>query len=168
MPGAKFPYGKPVKLLADYQGYPDGRLILFEIWRQRNGKEEKVFEVYGVTKGGKGVGTWNPEPPQVKERKKGMPLEEKTKSIPVDEKFYFIAKIDDKQVKSEDFSFTYPLCIFLKDEAGNPVNDAECTVTFSDGSSKKGTLKNGYVRFEEAPPGKFTIKLKEHEFVFQK
>jgi len=77
MSATKMPYGRPVKLLIDFQGFPDGRLMQFEIWRKKGGKEEKVSEVYGVTKGGKGIGQWIPQPPQVKEHKEVLPLEEK-------------------------------------------------------------------------------------------
>jgi len=166
MSTTKVPYGRPVKLLIDFQGFPDGRLVQFEIWRRKGQKEEKVSEVYGVTKGGKGIGWWTPQPPQVKERKEIMPLEKEIQESVEEEKHYFVAKIDDKQVKSGDLSFTYPLTIYLKDESDNPVDGAECTITFSDGSSKKGVFKNGYAKFEEAPPGKFKIKLEEYEFVF--
>jgi hypothetical protein len=163
----KFPYGKPVKLLVDYQGYPDGRLVQFEIWRKKGGKEEKVCEVYGVTKGGKGVGLWTPQPPQVEVRKEVLPLEKKITSPAEEQKYYFIAKIDDKETKSGDLGFVYPLDVYLEDETGNPVNGAECTVTFSDGSKKKGVLRNGHVKFEEAPPGKFKLELEQYDFVFE-
>jgi hypothetical protein len=109
----KYPSGKPVKLLADLQGFPDGRLMLFEIWRRSEGKEEKVGEVYGVTKHGKGVGTWYPafeKPSGTKHLKKNA------QETSEEEKFYFIAKIDDQEAKSGDIVFEYPLDSFLVDQ----------------------------------------------------
>jgi len=158
----KVPYGKPVKFLVDYQGYPDGRLIVFEIWRQKSGREEKIGEVNGVTKDGKGTGFWIPE---FKERKEVLPLQ---KQVPEEgiEKYYFKANIDDKSVKSTDFVFTYPLQILLKGKGGEPINGAKCTLTFfSDKSQIKTVSKDGYVSVADAPSGKFKIELEEYEFV---
>ena len=162
MSATKVPYGRPVKLLVDYQGFPDGRLVQFEIWRRKGQKEEKVSEVYGVTKEGKGVGRWIPRI----ERKEVLPLEEKISQLVEEEKYYFIAKIDNKEVKSGDIIFTYPLDIYLEDEDGDPLDGAKYTVTFSDGSKEKGVFENGHARFTDAPPGKFTIELEEYEFIF--
>jgi hypothetical protein len=163
MSATKVPYGKPVKLLADYQGYPDGRLVQFKIWRKKGGEEKEISAVYGVTKGGKGIGRWIPQV----ERKEILPLEEKISQPVEEEKYYFIAKIDDKEVKSEDFVFTYSLEVYLEDEDGVPIDDIEFTVKFSDGSKEEGIFRDGRVRFEDAPPGKFTLELEYYEFVFK-
>ena len=157
----KLPYGKPVKLLIDFQGFPDGRLVLFEIWRRKGQKEEKISEVYGVTKGGKGIGRWIPKI----ERKEHLPLEEKINQQVEEEKYYFIAKIDDKEIKSEDMIFAYPLDIYLEDEEGRPIDGADYTVTLSDGSKKEGVFKNGHAKFTDAPSGKFKIEFEEFDFV---
>jgi hypothetical protein len=157
----KFPYGKPVKLLVDMQGYPDGRLMQFEIWRLEGQSEEKIAEVYGVTKGQKGIGMWNPH---FRERKEVLPLQEQISQQPEESKYYFIAKIDDKEIKSEDFTFTYLLDIYLEDEAGNPVNGAKFTITFSDESKAQGEFKSGHAKVDNAPPGKFRLELEEYEF----
>jgi hypothetical protein len=159
----KLPYGKPVKLLVDYQGYPDGRLVLFEIWRKKGGKEEKLCEVYGVTKGGKGLGWWNP---QLEERKEVLPLKREIIERVEDEKFYFIAKIDEKEVKSGNLSFTFPLEIFLEDIYGKAVDGAKCKITFADGSVEGSVLKKGSVEFAKAPCGKFKLELEGYTFVF--
>ena len=163
MSATKLPYGKPVKLLVDFQGFPDGRLVLFEIYRKKGGNEEKATEVYGVTKGGKGVGRWVP----LVKRKAVAPLEEKTSEQAQEEKYYFIAKIDKQETKSGDMVFTYPISINLKDETGKPLDGAECTITFSDGSEEKGVFKNGQVKFQNAVSGKFKLKLEEYDFVFE-
>jgi hypothetical protein len=163
MPATKIPYGKPVKLLVDFQGFPDGRLVLFEIWRKKGGKEEKVTEVYGVTKGGKGVGRWVP----VIKRKEVALLEEKASEQAEEEKYYFIAKIDKQESKSRDTVFTFPIAIYLADEAGKPLDGAKCTITFSDGTEEKGVFKNGQVKFQNAVSGKFKLELEDYDFVFK-
>jgi len=151
-----------VKLLVDLEGYQDGRLVQFEIWQRIGEAEEKLAEVNGVTKGGKGIGRWIP---QVK-RKEDLPLEEEINEEVKDESYYFIAKIDEQEVKSEDFVFTYALEIFLEDEWGEPIDGAEYTIKFSDGTEKKGSVKNGKVNFQNAPGGEFEIELKDYEFLF--
>ena len=163
MSAAKVPYGKPVKLLVDYEGYPDGRLVLFEIWRKKGGSEEKVTKVYGVTKGGEGIGYWTPQ----LERKKILPLQKKVSEQVAEEKYYFIAKIDDQEAKSEEMMFTFPLDIYLKDTDRKPLDGAKFTITFKDGSKKEGVFKDGHARLEEAPPGKFKLELKDYEFVLE-
>jgi len=164
MSETKLPYGKPVKLLIDYQGFSDGRLVLFEIWRKKGGKEDRVTEVYGGTKGGKGIGRWIP----LIERKEVLPLQEKISEQVEKEKYYFIAKIDDQEVKSGDMVFTYPLDISLKDTDKKVVHGAKCTITFvADGTKKEGEVRNGHVKFKDAPAGKFNIELKGYEFVFE-
>jgi hypothetical protein len=157
----KLPYGKPVKLLIDFQGFPDGRLVLFEIWRRKGQKEEKVSEVYGVTKGGKGIGRWIPKV----ERKEVLSLEETVSEKVEEEEYYFIAKIDEKEVKSGFMVFTFPLDIYLEAKDGKPVDGVKYKITFSDGSTKKGLFRNGHAKLEEVPPGKFRIELEEYEFV---
>jgi len=164
MSATKVPYGRPVKLLIDFQGFPDGRLVQFEIWRRKGQKEEKVSEVYGVTKGGKGIGQWTP---QLQERKEALPIAKTATQQTQQEKYFFIAKIDDKEAKSPDMEFVYPLDIFLQDTSGKPIDGVECSITFSNGSKKKAVFKNGHIKFEDAPPGKFKIELEKFEFVFE-
>lgn len=163
MSTTKVPYGRPVKLLIDFQGFPDGRLVQFEIWRRKDGKEEKFSEVYGVTKRGNGIGWWIP---RLEERKVALPLEEEIKETVGEEKYYFLAKIDDKEVKSGDFQFTHILEIYLEDEEGKAIDGVEYTITFSDGSKKKGVITNGRAKIAEALSGKFKLELKGYEFVF--
>jgi hypothetical protein len=164
MSATKMPYGRPVKLLIDYQGFPDGRLVQFEIWRRKGEKEEKMSEVYGVTKGGKGIGQWNP---LLEERKGVLPLREKIQEPVEEEKYFFIARIDDKEAKSEDMMFAYPLHIYLKDLDGKRVDGAKYTISFSDGTKTRGLTKNGYIKLQSAPPGKFELELEAYEFIFE-
>ena len=84
-----------------------------------------------------------------------------------EEKYYFIGKIDKNEVNSEDLVFTYPLEVYLEDEERVPIDDAECTVTFSDGSKEKAVVKSGRAKFKEAPIGIFKIEVESYEFVFK-
>lgn len=165
MASNKYPYGKPVKLLIDLQGFPDGRLLLFEIWRKQGSKEEKIAEVNGVTRGGKGIGEWNP---QTKGGKEALPLVQKVQDPISTETYYFICKIDDKEVKSEDFEFTFELDVYVvdADAEDKPLNDVDFTITLSDGTKKTGTLTKGHAKIQNAPFGKFQIELDGYDFIF--
>lgn len=48
--------------------------------------------------------------------------------------------------------------------ACKPVDGAEYTGTFSDGSKEKEVLKGGRAMFAEAPPGRFKLELDGYEF----
>jgi hypothetical protein len=165
MSPSKIPYGTPVKLLADYQSYPNGRLVQFEIWRKKEGKEEKIADANGVTRDGQAIGKWTP----LNEREEVLPLQERINepTAKEEEKYYFIAKIDKQKAKSDDIMFTYPLDIYIEDENRKPLDGTRYTVTFlSDGSKKEGKFKSGHIKFEDAPSGKFKIELEDYEFVF--
>jgi hypothetical protein len=166
----KFPYGKPVPLLVELQGFPPGMPVVFDIWKEKGSDKTPVGTVNGRIKNGQGVGEWNPEFKQAG----WIPLE-KTVSKPVqNEKYHFIAKVEDpeaksgwQEVKSGDFVFTHPILIQLEDENKNPLRGVEYTITFfGDGSKKTGVFEDGHVMFNDAPPGKFKLELKNYKFVF--
>jgi hypothetical protein len=164
MSATKYPSGKPVKLLTDFQGFPDGRLVIFEIWRQRkNHPDEKVTEVNGVTRMGKAIGEW---PPQLVECKEPLPLEKQLIGTVAGEEYFFIAKIDDQKARSSNWLLTYRLDIYTEFEDGKPVDGVEFTITFSDGNKRNGIFKNGHAVFDDAPSGKFIIELAGYDFSF--
>jgi hypothetical protein len=167
MSETKTPYGKPVKLLVDLQGFPDGRMLIYQIWRKKAGTEEKITEVFGVTKNGKGIGYWMPQPPQIEERQELLSLEKEISQQPEAVKFYFIAKIDEEEVKSEDMVFTYSLDVYLECTNGKPIEGAKYKITFADGNSFQGVFRSGHAKFDDAPPGKFKVELEDYEFVFE-
>lgn len=162
MSATKVRYGKPAKLLVDAKGFADGRLVLFEIWKQTGQKKEKVAEVHGVTKREKGVGQW--EPAFKLAPKLGI---QKNATQSQKDEYSFIAKIDDKTVQGGSIEFTFPLELYLQDENGQSMDGVKFTITFSDGGQKKEVFRNGRAKFEEAPAGKFTIDLEGYVFVFK-
>ena len=167
MSATKVKYGKPATLLVDAKGFPDGRLVQFEIEKQTGQKKEKITEVNGVVRREKGVGQW--EPPF--KRAAFLPLKEKLSQQPTKEQYSFTAIIDkgekdEKKTQGTPIEFSFPIDVYLKDQSGNPIDGVECTIIFSDGTNKKGTFRNGHAKFDEAPPGKFEIKLEDFEFMF--
>jgi hypothetical protein len=154
---SKMPYGKPVKLLVDLQGYPDGRLVKYKVFRKTRTGEEKVIELNGVVRGNKALAIWYPDFFQ------GITfeLDEKPNSAVINEKYYFIAKIDDEEVKSGDMEFTFPLTLFLK-EGGEPLDGVKCKITFSDGTESGATFSRGFVKFNGVPLGRFTVEVNDY------
>lgn len=155
---AKFPYGKPVKLLVDLQGFPDGRLVKYEVWRKASLGEEKVAELNGVTKGNKALAIWNPDFLEGAT----FELDDKPSTAKVDEKYYFIAKIDDKEVKSGDMELTFPLTLFLKD-GEEPLDGISCKITFSDGKTEEVKFSEGFAKLSSVPLGKFTVEIEGYD-----
>jgi hypothetical protein len=160
-------YGKLATLLVDAKGFQDGRLVVFEIFKQAGSKKDKIAEVNGVVRREKGIGRWQPQ----FERETQLPLEEKVSQQSQKEQYSFTATIDkntadEKTVEGTPIEFTYPLSISLKDESDTPIEDVDCTITFSDGSSRKEKVRNGYIKLDNAPSGKFTVKLEDYEFMF--
>ena len=157
----------PVTMLVDAKGFQDGRLVQFEIWKETSGKKEKIADVNGVVRREKGVGRWQPS----FERETQLPLQEKVSQHSQKEQYSFTATIDkntptEKVVQGTPIEFTFPLTIFLTDEANSPIESAELTITFSDGTIRREIVRNGRLSFDDAPSGKFTIKLEGFEFVF--
>lgn len=151
-------YGKPVPLLAEFSGFPDGRCVQFEIWKKRDqGGDEEVTELYGATKGGKARAEWQPGYGQV-----GIILKDTDTGQQIQETYHFIAKIDDQEVRGEDFAFTGNLNVYLLEKKGKrsqPLDNVQYTIKFSDGSKKTGKFSKGFAIFRDVPLGKFKIKV---------
>jgi len=151
---AKVPYGKPVKLLVDLQGYPDGRLVKYEVFRKTSTGEEKVIELNGVVRANKALAIWVPDFLE----STTFELDDKPSTAIINEKYYFVAKIDDKEVKSGDMEFTFPLTLFLKED-GEPLDGVKCNISFSDGTRNEATFSKGFAKFTGVPLGKFTVEI---------
>ena len=156
MSAVKVPHGKPVKLLVDYQGYPDGRAVKFEVFQKKTQGEEKVAELFGATRGGKACVFWHPNLSEYK-----VTLKENAGDVKQvdDVKYYFTAKLDGNEVKSTDIEFTCDLDIFLEDADGNPLDNLDCKITLSDGSSRQEKFLKGFLELKEIPRGKFKIEI---------
>lgn len=155
-------YGKPLKLLVDAKGFKDGRLVLFEIWKQSGQNKSKIAEVNGVVKREKGIGEWvpsfKPEPTS--------PLEQNINQQSQKEQHSFTAKIEDKSVQGGPIDLTYCVELYIVDTNEKPLDDVKITITLSDGAKKQDVVKNGRVRFDDVPAGKFTTELEGYDFVF--
>jgi hypothetical protein len=163
----KVKFGQSAPLLVDANGFQDGRLVQFEIWKQTGQSKEKIAELNGVVRSEKGVGRWNPQ----FKREPKLPLKDKITPLPQKDQYSFNAFVDkgttdEKTTQGTPIEFTYPLEIYIEDVTGKPLNEVKATVTLSDGSKKNCVLKNGLAKIEDAPTGKFTVELEGYEFVF--
>jgi hypothetical protein len=149
----KLPYGSPIKFLVDLQGFSDGRLVQFEVWRKKAQGEEKVAELYGSTSAGKAVAFWNPDFGE-----RTIKLQETATSEKVDEKYCFVAKIDDKEKKSQEFELTFPLILHFETEEES-LDGVKFTITFSDGSKRNSKFSRGIAEFTDVPLGEFKIEV---------
>ncbi|MEM2153845.1 MAG: hypothetical protein QXY76_02955 [Nitrososphaeria archaeon] len=156
---SKIPLG-PVKLFVDTRGFEDGRLVQFEIWTKKGGEERIVDQVNGTVRSGKGEAIWTPRASEKRDTlKKTEPTEEESGQ----EEYYFKARIGDLEVKSDPWTFLYPLEIYVKDENGIPLDGVEFEIEFSDESREKGTITQGYAKFRGAPKGMFKLKIKGYK-----
>jgi hypothetical protein len=158
------PFGKPVKLLVDLQGYPDGRVIMFEIYKKGSEGESKLSEVLGVVRNNKGIGFWDNK--EISQPVDSLLLTE-TEKPQTEQKYYFEAKIDEKTIKSEDFAFSFKLAIFVKNTKEKPIHGVNGKITFSRGVSQPIRFVNGLANINDAPGGKFKIELEDYKFVFE-
>lgn len=150
----------PVKLCVDTRGFEDGRLVQFEIWMKKGGEERIVDQVNGTVRSGKGEAIWTPRASEKRDTlKKTEPAEVEGE----EEEYYFKARVGDLEVKSDPWTFLYPLEIHVKDENGAPLDGVEFEIEFSDGSKEKGTIKQGCAKFKGAPRGIFKLKIKGYK-----
>ena len=156
----RVPFG-PVKLSVDAVGFEDGRLVQFEIYRKRGGKEELVDQVNAAVVNQRAEAKWIPK---AEERRITLAGDSAGGGeVTEDEEYYFKAKIDELEVDSEKFELAYPLEIYLKDEGGRPLNDLKFEIEFSDGSKREGIIKDGCVKVKDAPRGRFKVKIKGYK-----
>jgi hypothetical protein len=115
---------------------PDARVLKTTL------RKEKVMELNGVTKGSKAVAFWNPD----FLKSTTFELDESPTTERVEEKYYFIAKIDNQETKSGEMELTFPLTLYLKD-GEEPLDGVRYAITFSDGTKREGSFSKGFVKF---------------------
>jgi hypothetical protein len=157
----RVPVGKPMKLLADFQGVSDGRVVEFQIFKR--GETKPLEKSTGVVKRGKGVGSWTPK---FDENKEALPLQKQITEKVQEKKYYFKAIIDDQEKESEEITLGYPLIIRLLNKVEQPLKGIHFTITVSDGTTTQVvTDEKGEAQFRNMPMGKFKIELQECEFI---
>jgi len=155
--------GDEVKMIVDVEDFDDGTPARFIIWEEDvDGQNDFITEIEGKVQGNKVEAAWAYSPEEMKEDlKKEMEEEEG------EPEYFFAVDIEGEEARSGILTFAYTLNIRLVDEDGKPLDDVEYTVTFSDGTQRKGKFKDGHAKIENAPYGKYAIKVEGYDFVFK-
>jgi hypothetical protein len=96
-----------------------------------------------------------------------IPTEEEMKSIGkhyAGLKYFFTVEVNGhvfgRKQESGLLEFKETIDIYLYDQVDAPVPDKKFKIVFADNSEKKGTVdENGYVKFENVPPGPYSLEV---------
>jgi len=154
--------GEEVKMIVDVKDFEDGTPAKFVIWEEDvDGQNHFIAEIDGKVRGDKIEAVWVYSPEEVEED-----LQEEVEEVEGEPEYFFAVEIEGDEARSGILTFTYPLDIYLEDEEGKKLDDVEYTITFSDGTKRRGKFKKGYARIEDAPYGKFILKVEGYDLVF--
>jgi uncharacterized Zn-binding protein involved in type VI secretion len=155
--------GDKIMMIVQTQDFANGTPAQFIIWEEDvNGQDIFIEQVSGQVQGDKIEASWKHSPEQVKEDLQ-RDIEEKEG----EPKYFFAVDVEGEEARSEILTFTYPLDIYIEDADGNPLDSVQFTITFADGTKKKGVLKGGCAKIDDAPYGNFTIEIDRYDFVFK-
>jgi len=152
--------GDAVKMIVETKDVEDGTSAKFIIWEEdTDGENDFIHQTEGEVKGNKVEAAWTFSPEDMK-----LVLEDEVEEEEGEPEFFFSVEIEGEEARSALLHFTYSLDIYLKDSDGNPLDDVEFKVTLSDGSQRKGKLKKGRARIDDATYGNFTIEVEGYDF----
>jgi uncharacterized Zn-binding protein involved in type VI secretion len=154
--------GDEVKLIANVKDFEDGTPAKFLVWERKGSQDTVMKEIDGEVRGNKAEIAWRHEFEDGEEE-----LREEVEEVEEEPEYYFVVDVEGEEERSEALKFMYPLDIYLEDEDGNPLDDVEYKVTFSDGTEKKGKIKDGHAKIEDAPYGRFVVEIEKYDFVFE-
>jgi len=152
--------GNEAKLTVNVKDFEDGTPVKFMIWQRTGSQDTLLTQIDREIQGSKAECTWMHS---VEEREDV--LKEAVEEDGIEPEYYFSAEVEGEERTSEALTFTYPLDIYLEDEEGHPLDGVGYTITFSDGTEKKGKLKEGHVKIEDSPYGKFTLNVEGYQIV---
>lgn len=156
--------GEKVKMIVDVEDFEDGTPARFVIWEEDvDGKNDFIDQVDGKVQGNKVEADWGYSPEEVEED-----LKEDVEEEEGEPKYFFSVDIEGDEATSGILTLNYLLKIQLEDEKGNPLGDVEYTIKLSDGTQRKGRFKDGKAEIEDAPFGKFIIKVEGYDLIFGK
>ena len=155
--------GEEVKMIVDVRDFEDGTPAKFTIWEEDvDGENDFIAEIDGKVQGNEVEAVWVYSPGEVKED-----LKEEVEEEEGEPEYFFAVDIEGEEARSKSLKFTYLLKIHLKDEKGNPLDDVEYTITFSNGTKMTGKLKEGQAKIEDAPYGSFLVEVDGYDLVFK-
>jgi len=152
--------GEKVNMTVNVRDFEDGTPAKFIVWRKNvDGEDVFIKEIDEKVKGNKVEATLDYAQDEVKKD-----LEMSVEEVKGEPEYYFSVDIEGTEAKSKVLSFTFPLDIFLEDPDGKPLDGVNYTITFSNGTKKKGKFQNGHVKIDEVPYGSFTLEVEKYDF----
>jgi phage protein D len=161
--------GDEITLSASAKNVEKGNSVTIKIYEKDNDNpDDLIDEISGEVKNGKVTGKWvfeyNEDNDDVNSN------EEKDKKGYTKPEYVFTVENSDGTVVSKKgpvIEMIDWLIINLKDAAGEPLENVECTVKLADGSEVKGcTDLTGKLEIKEIPPGKVNIHTGKLKFEF--
>lgn len=153
--------GEEVKMIVDVEDFDDGTPAKFTIWEEdAKGRFDLIAEIEEKVQGNKVETAW-----MYSIKEKTGRLKKEIRGAEEEPVFFFVVDVEGSEAKSQALKLTYLLEIELDVKRGEPLDDVDFTITFSDGSEKKGKIKNGKIRVENAPLGKYSLAVDDYEFV---
>jgi uncharacterized Zn-binding protein involved in type VI secretion len=152
--------GEKVKMIVDTKDFEDGTPARFTIWKEdKDGKDEFIAEVDGKIQADKVEALWGHPIPELNEELKeslegGQP------------EFFFSVDIEGTETKSQALKLTYLLEIELTDQDGEALDNVGYTITFFDGTKKRGKVMKGRIKINDAPLGKYTLAVDGHKLTY--
>lgn len=157
--------GDTLKLTADIEGVRNGSeatVIIFE--HDQDGNHDKIAELPTLLKNNKIEVMWEYEYHQDTDE---IPSQEEMKKYGKNynpPEYFFILEIEQQKYgeKAESGLLKFKDWIEIEfiDGDGNPMANADYTITLADGTQKTGKLdSNGIARVDDAPPGTYEVEV---------
>jgi uncharacterized Zn-binding protein involved in type VI secretion len=149
--------GEQVKMKADIDGFKDGTMATFEIYkRDLKGADVVVETIAAEVKGGKVEDEWEYVIQNEKNNIATQGEIQQKYSIP---EYYFDVIVAKSKARSNLLMYKDWIDLKLKDDEGNAIGDIKYKVFLPNGEMREGTLDGqGYAKVEDIPPGKFQVK----------
>jgi uncharacterized Zn-binding protein involved in type VI secretion len=155
--------GEEVKMIVDVEDFEDGTPVKFTIWeKDEDGENDLIEQIEGKVQGNKVEAGWVYSIKELKED-----LKEDIEGGEEEPEFFFAVDIEGSEEQSQALKLTYLLEIELEVKRGEPLDDVDFIITFADGSERKGKIKNGKIRVENAPLGKYSLAVDGYEFAME-
>jgi uncharacterized Zn-binding protein involved in type VI secretion len=155
--------GEKIKMMVETKDFEDGTPASFIIWEEDiDGENNFIAQIDEKVQGDKVVADWVYSSEQVE-----LDLEREVKEEEGEPEYFFSVDIEGDEARSEILTFTHTLEINLVDEDGASLDGVEYTITLSDGTQRKGRLKDGKATIEDAPYGRAIVEVEGYDIVFE-
>jgi uncharacterized Zn-binding protein involved in type VI secretion len=154
--------GEKVKMIVETKDFEDGTPASFIIWEEDvNGENTFIAQADGKVQADKVQVDWTYSPQQLE-----LDLQREVEEEEGEPKCFFSVNIEGEEARSKILTFTHSLDIYLEDENKKPLDNVDYTVTFKDGTKKKGKFQGGHAKIDDAPYGRFVLEVEGYDLTF--